>query len=309
MRNPFKRYKNSEPTSTAEVDTQPRGIHHTVRVETSYNETWKHIWGEIRNIGISADSEKNFKSEEIYSYDVLKVGQQTTDYNEQVEIFADVLYCNQPKRVSVEPQLLADSKNWSELKEAQTDCHQELNDNIISAVDSSLGYARKTVDYAIAASVQNDSTTQTSTTDQMVFNGDLPLITIVKDKSSDVSMKDSHHATTSGNERAGEDNYVSGGTSQKSYDAEGEGRSIMGPLRSAKPALSHYVVDSQSLKKITPFLSSNSLETKRAIKHLSGKAFHSRQKKSISYQAMKDIMGLPNIKRSDIYGQLAAVHG
>jgi len=67
MRNIFK-LPNREKGSVNYADAKPRGIHHTVRVKEPYNDTWNHIWGQIKKIGL-AEEERAFKSQVIYSYD------------------------------------------------------------------------------------------------------------------------------------------------------------------------------------------------------------------------------------------------
>ncbi len=67
MRNLFGKYRKKDP-QTALADIRPRGIHHTVKPDNSYNETWNHIWEEIKSIGISAHEKRDFVSQEIYSY-------------------------------------------------------------------------------------------------------------------------------------------------------------------------------------------------------------------------------------------------
>ncbi|WPP52289.1 hypothetical protein [Catalinimonas niigatensis] len=68
MRNLFRSYKTKEDLK-AIADAKPKGVHHTVRIKSSYNETWEHIWSEAKKIGLSDRESRRFVSEERFSYD------------------------------------------------------------------------------------------------------------------------------------------------------------------------------------------------------------------------------------------------
>jgi hypothetical protein len=69
MRNLFGTYRRKEDLK-AIADAKPKGIHHTVKYTSSYNETWEHIWRETKKIGLSQSADRCFIREERFSYDV-----------------------------------------------------------------------------------------------------------------------------------------------------------------------------------------------------------------------------------------------
>lgn len=68
MINFFRKYRTKEDLK-AIADAKPKGIHHTVKFTSSYNETWGHIWEEIKTLNLSEMEDQCFVSEEIFSYD------------------------------------------------------------------------------------------------------------------------------------------------------------------------------------------------------------------------------------------------
>lgn len=173
MRNLFKRYKKRETASSIAEDARPRGIHHTVKVEGSYNDTWNHIWAEIKNIGIAADAERNFKSEEIYSYKCDQSTRNSIEKAENKEAEKMTHACQPTQVLKVYPQL--SSTHVDEIKNSGHEaCKgvEEKGDTFefqSSYATSHPAFIKTTVDFAIAASQQNFSPQHTYTVDQLVF--------------------------------------------------------------------------------------------------------------------------------------------
>ncbi|MEK6480182.1 hypothetical protein WJR50_21755 [Catalinimonas sp. 4WD22] len=100
MRSIFNKHRKIV-NATIPVDAQPRGVHHTVKIEENYNETWNHIWSEIKRIGISPDERAHFESQEIYSYGGIAVKEQKQkDYSENYTGSHKAL-CNPSKVVGI----------------------------------------------------------------------------------------------------------------------------------------------------------------------------------------------------------------
>lgn len=67
MRSIFKKTRRFT-TPTIPVDARPKGIHHTVRIDAPYNETWNHIWAEIKKISVSSTENVSFERNVSKSY-------------------------------------------------------------------------------------------------------------------------------------------------------------------------------------------------------------------------------------------------
>lgn len=122
MRNLFRNYRKKENLK-AIADARPKGVHHTVKFASSYNETWEHIWSETKKIGLSEKEDKCFISEERFSYDIKLEAKQNV-IERDTDIFSKQI--RQCKAVKFEEVLLVPI-TYNERNEGQR-THNTLND-------------------------------------------------------------------------------------------------------------------------------------------------------------------------------------